>query len=323
MAKRAEEREDKKKEAELLHKALVFLYGTTFERWRAERLRCIERQKAWRKWVVRRKAQHDRQQEILRLERAARTIAKRKLCLLALKLREANPRVLKLKRPLVPRDASPGAVLVVFLTPVVIAIVAKLAGWTAVAVSLSGALPFGAILAGLLTPLPEGSSGVGRSRSRPLMMLVVALNVGGGALSLVGRVFGCLGICLLRVLECFCCGRFQEGLAFFVQCAMGVAAVMQVRDAWRLFSKGLPAAALIGLSIALVQLPDVLGWLFGEILKVAFIIRTIDAFNEVFNRVFKWAATHLPPHLAHRPYQKRPNQQVRPGQARPTSASPA
>ena len=123
---------------ELGLRAMAFLYGTTLERWKAERLRAHARQRLWRAMILRQMARSSRNQELVRLERAARVISMHKLCLLAWRLREAHPTVLKLKRPLVPRDASPGAVVVLFLMPICIAIVAALASWTTLAVSLAG-----------------------------------------------------------------------------------------------------------------------------------------------------------------------------------------
>ena len=91
----------------------------------------------------------------------------------------------------------------------------------------AGVLPFGAILAGLMTPLPASSSGAsgGSSRLRPLF---AALTACGSAVALLGRLLGCAGGAVLSLLDCLCRGRFQEILATFVQAAMAVAALLQV-----------------------------------------------------------------------------------------------
>ena len=55
---------------------------------------------------------------------------------------------------------------------------------------------------------------------------------------------------------------------------------MQTYDAYVAVQKGQYAAGGIALGIALVQLPDVMGWLFGEIMKIGFVIAAVDYLNE-------------------------------------------
>ena len=55
---------------------------------------------------------------------------------------------------------------------------------------------------------------------------------------------------------------------------------MQTYDAYMAVQKGQYAAGGIALGIALVQLPDVMGWLFGEIMKIGFVIAAVDYLNE-------------------------------------------
>ena len=78
------------------------------------------------------------------------------------------------------------------------------------------------------------------------------------------------------------CGKFQEALAIFTQAAMGAASLMQTYDAYKAVRQGKYASGGISLGIALVQLPDVMGWLFGEIMKIGFVISAVDFLNEKF-----------------------------------------
>ena len=57
---------------------------------------------------------------------------------------------------------------------------------------------------------------------------------------------------------------------------------MQTYDAYKAIVAGKYAAGGIALGIAIVQLPDVMGWLFGEIMKIGFVIAAIDWLNEKF-----------------------------------------
>ena len=72
----------------------------------------------------------------------------RRFFLLVDKYRDAHPPFYKLKRPAIPPGASLGTVAGVFLTPLFIAGLAKLAGWTSLAVFLSFVLPLFGIVAG-------------------------------------------------------------------------------------------------------------------------------------------------------------------------------
>ena len=63
---------------------------------------------------------------------------------------------------------------------------------------------------------------------------------------------------------------------------MGAASLMQTYDAYKAVAAGKYASGLIALGIALVQLPDVMGWLFGEIMKIGWVITAVDFLNEKF-----------------------------------------
>ena len=83
----------------------------------------------------------------------------------------------------------------------------------------------------------------------------------------------------LRCLNFVLCGNFQTAFAQFTQTAMGAAACMSVYDAIKALQAGKLASGLISFGLALVQLPDVMGWLFGEIMKIQIVITFIEWVN--------------------------------------------
>ena len=90
----------------------------------------------------------------------------------------------RLIRPSLLNDASVTQMLALFGMPFVIALIAWLAKWTMLAVYLSCLLPLGAIIAGLITPLPEfGATSEAGAPGRPpsvlKQLLGLFMKVGG------------------------------------------------------------------------------------------------------------------------------------------------
>ena len=203
-----------------------------------ERVRMRRRTTFWKRTVKAVLDKKDNEEWIRRSQVKARTTQTRKLFLLVDKYRNLHPPFYKLKRPAIPPGASIGTVAGVFLTPVLIALLAKLAGWTNIAVLMSFFLPLFGIVCGLYTPFPipapppaqivSTKVNLGQRLFKVLMIGMNALGKGVKALQ------ACVGFCgkkLMEGLDCLLCGKFQEALAIFTQvgpmmiCAMAGALV--------------------------------------------------------------------------------------------------
>ena len=186
-------------------------------------------------------------------------------------------------RPSLLNDASVTQMLALFGMPFVIALIAWLAKWTMLAVYLSCLLPLGAIIAGLITPLPEfGATSEAGAPGRPpsvlKQLLGLFMKVGGlisAALGMVNTVLGKIGGGFVMCLNVVLCGKIQVVIASGVQIALGFASVMQIRDALKV-AKTAPAAMVISLMVVGVNLPDSLGWLFGTRAHVVSIFAVED-----------------------------------------------
>ena len=148
---------------------------------------------------------------------------------------------------------------------------------------LSCLLPLGAIIAGLITPLPEfGATSEAGAPGRPpsvlKQLLGLFMKVGGlisAALGMVNTVLGKIGGGFVMCLNVVLCGKIQVVIASGVQIALGFASVMQIRDALKV-AKTAPAAMVISLMVVGVNLPDSLGWLFGTRAHVVSIFAVED-----------------------------------------------
>ena len=137
----------------------------------------------------------------------------------------------RLIRPSLLNDASVTQMLALFGMPFVIALIAWLAKWTMLAVYLSCLLPLGAIIAGLITPLPEfGATSEAGAPGRPpsvlKQLLGLFMKVGGlisAALGMVNTVLGKIGGGFVMCLNVVLCVKIQVVIASGVQIALGFA----------------------------------------------------------------------------------------------------
>jgi len=237
----------------------------------------------WRRWTLHHIEICRHAQNIKRKHLAKRVAGTRRVYNLARKLQDKNPPFYRLKVPSAPHQASMGAVVAVFATPIVFAIFAFLASWTSVGVLLAWMLPSGAIFAALLTPLADPVSNLHHRHHQVTSMTGKILDgLGNAVKATIHFCTEAVHMTLSGINTCLC-GRFQEVFAVFVQICMGLAAGMQIRDALIVIDTK-PAASLIGLLIAAVQLPDFFGWLCGEVWKIDCVIRFIDSINAVVDR---------------------------------------
>ncbi|KAL3913092.1 MAG: hypothetical protein SGPRY_008106 [Prymnesium sp.] len=268
-------------EAELDRRALSWFYAAQFSKWCAHCALAHVRLAVWKRWAEHHVRIHRKQKEARRVWLARRVVATRRFYNMACELRSLNPIFYRLKYPAVPHEASMGAVVVLFVTPIFIALVAFLASWTSIAVLLMWMMPSGAIFAGLVTPLSEPPARVTSAKRGETCVH----SMGQALMGVSGKVkewFTRALALLVSLTNVCCCGKFQEVFAYFVQGCMGLSAGLQIRDALIVLPVK-PFAALIGFIIAAVQLPDFVGWLCGEVWKVHCMMALIDKVNELID----------------------------------------